>query len=227
MAAFPYNIDNLLGGAVRVLYADPNAATPVPAPGGIDDVISMVAPYTAKTGWVDLGATKESFTYTRGFETEGWEIQQAQGPVIEEVTSITRTIEVSVAEFRPSVLSILENSGVVVDLAAATGVGAQKQVQFGSFSSPKRYRFAFVSRRSTASGIVKEAAGAGAVQRGRFFMGVLYLAQIAADDVSMEQAKGALTATGVTFTSFPDTATSSDEGEEYGSWFDEQAGTLT
>ena len=89
--AFPYDIDNLLGGAVRILFADLEEASPPAIPDSIDDVVAMSYPYAPKTGWLDLGATKESFTYSRGFETEGWEIQQEQGNVIEEVTSISRT----------------------------------------------------------------------------------------------------------------------------------------
>src|SRR5262245_38319560 len=96
--AFPYDIDNLLGGAVRILYAPSTQA--IPSTGGIADVIEMVGPnYAAKTGWIDLGATKESFSYTRGFDVEGWEIQQTAGNVIEEISDITRSVSVSIAEF--------------------------------------------------------------------------------------------------------------------------------
>jgi hypothetical protein len=221
--AFPYNIDNLLGGAVRILRGPATGDTPVDVPATIDDVIDMVEPYAPKAGWVDVGATKESFTYTRGFETSGYEIQQVQAPVIEEITSITRTIELSVAEFRPDTLQMMENAPSIEAIAAATGASAQDKIAFGSFSDPNQYRFAFISRRSKSSGVVLE--GAAGKERGRFFMGVLYVAQISADDVSMEQAKGALTASGITFTSFP--LGGEPEGEEYGAWFDEHAGTIT
>ena len=222
--AFPYDIDNLLGGAVRILFADLEEASPPAIPDSIDDVVAMSYPYAPKTGWLDLGATKESFTYSRGFETEGWEIQQEQGNVIEEVTSISRTIELSLAEFRPETLQLMENAPNATTVAAATGISQQKRVGFGSFQSPHRYRFAFISRRSTASGIVTEGSGGTPRTRGRFFMGVLYQAQIAADDISLEQSKGALTAAGLTFTAFPDALAVADE--EYGAWYDEQAGTL-
>jgi hypothetical protein len=222
--AFPYNIDNLLGGAVRILYGDPAGTPATGIPASIADVINMTSPYAPKTGWVDLGATKESFTYTRGFDVEGWEIQQNQGNVIEEITQITRSIEVSVAEFKPETLQIIENAPTVADVAAAVGASAQKRVSFGSFQSPKRRRFAFIARRSNASGLVIEP-GAGGIQRGRFFMGVIYQAQIAAADTSIEQAKGALTASGVTFTCFPDA--SQAQGSEYGAYYDELAGTIT
>lgn len=222
--AFPYDIDNLLGGAVRILFADPDDAGDPGIPAGIEDVIDMRYPYDAVTGWTDLGATKESFSYSRSFDTEGWEIQQEAGNVIEEVTSIERTIELSVAEFRPQTLAMLENapSAGLSAITAGAGRGAQDVVAFGGFQSPKRYRFAFVSRRSTASGIVTETGTTRT--RGRFFLGVLYQAQIAADDMTIEQAKGALTASGVTFTSFPDAAAPAEE--EYGAWYDEHAGAV-
>jgi hypothetical protein len=222
--AFPYNIDNLLGGAVRILFADPTADDDPGVPASIADVIDMKTPYAPKVGWTDLGATKESFNYHRAFEVEGWEIQQLAGNVVQEITSITRTIELSVAEFRPETLVMIENAPAIADVAAAAGKSAQKRVGFGNFQSLQRYRWAFISRRSKASGLVSEAAAPGSLQRGRFFMGVLYQAQVSADDLTVEQAKGALTASGITFTSFPEPT--EPEGEEYGAWYDEQAGVI-
>lgn len=215
--AFPYDIENLLGGAVRILYAPLSTAVP----SGIHSVISMVSPYTAQTGWTDLGATKESFTYTRGFATQGWEIQQQAGNVVEEITDITRSIALSIADLHAERLKMIENAPNVSTIAAASGRGAQKKIPFGSFASLQRYRWAFISRRSIQSGIVTEPGGA---TRGRFFMGCAYTSQISADDVSLEQGKGDLTAAGVTWTLFPD-GTQAD-GEEYGAWFPEEAGAI-
>lgn len=221
--AFPYDIDNLLGGAVRILYADAAGAGAADIPVGIQDVIDMAYPYAAAADWTDLGATKESFTYTRGFETAGWEIQQEQGNVIEEITNLSRTIEVSYAEFNAANLAMIEGGGVSGTVTAAAGHVAQDRLGFGAFESLNRYRFAFISRRSKASGVVIEP-GAGARERGRFFMGVVYSAQLSADDVSVEQAKGELTASGVTFTAFPEAG--EDAGEDWGAWYDEQPGTI-
>jgi hypothetical protein len=218
--AFPYDIENLLGGRVRILYALP--AEPVPA--SINDVILMESPYTAQTGWTDLGATRDSFTYTRGFDVEGWEIQQVPGNVIEEVTEITRTIEVSFADLRPEHLAMIEGQTAAPgNVTAVAGASAQKVVKFGSFSSLERRRFAFIAQRPLAAGIVVESGPA--IERGRFFMGVAYQAQLSADEAELEQDKGALTAAGVTFTMFPDT--DEVQGDEYGAWFDETAGTIT
>jgi hypothetical protein len=218
---FPYDIDQLLGGAVRILYAPDSVAIPA----DISSVIDMETPYSAQTGWVDLGATKESFSYSRGFDVEGWEIQQLAGNVIEEITDLTRTISVSFADLRPEHLQMIENAPSVAAITAAAGRSAQEKVAFGSFNSFERFRFAFISRRPIQAGVVTESAGAGAGTRGRFFMGVAYNAQIAADEVEFEQAKGELTAAGVTFTLFPEDG--EDSGEEYGAWFDETAGTIT
>jgi hypothetical protein len=145
--AFPYDIDNLLGGAVRILYAP--LTEPVPA--SIADVIDMTFPYAPGGTWVDVGATKESFTYTRGFETEGYEIQQEQGNVIEEITNLSRTIEVSVAEFRPEMLALIEGGGIESAVAAASGSSAQDRLGFGAFESLDRWRWAFISRRNKVS----------------------------------------------------------------------------
>ncbi len=220
-APFPYNIDNLLGGAVRILYGKADGVGAAAIPESIDDVIAMVAPYASKSGWTDLGATKESFSYSRSFDTSGYEIQQVAGNVIEEITDIARSIEVSFADFRPEHMQMIENAPAVATIAAATNASAQKRVGFGSFTSPVQYRFAFIAQRPKQAGLVIEPSDA---ERGRFFMGVANLAQVAADEMSFEQAKGELTGAGVTFTMFP--SDDADTGEEYGAWYDEQAGTI-
>lgn len=222
---FPYNISDLLVGAVRILYAP----TSVGIPDSISDVIDMESPYSVQSGWVELGATRESFTYTRGFETEGLEIQQTSSILFEEVTNVSRTIEVSMAEFNTANLALMEGaqsaSGTV---SAASGISAQTTQKFGAFTTLDRYRFAFLSRRNIASGIVTESSGAvpASGTRGRFVMGVLYQAQMSADDAELEFDKGTLTAASVTFTAFGDsTVTLADEN--FGCWFFENTGTIT
>jgi hypothetical protein len=212
--AFPYDIDNLLGGAVRVLYA-PVTAT---LPDDIADVIDMTTPYAAKTPWVDFGATKESFTYTRGFDTEGLEIQQVPGAILEDITDLSRTITVSVAELRPEMLAIVEQGTIATDVAAGTGSGAQDIVKFGAFNSITQYRVAWVSRRHQGSGTVYESAS---LTRGRFFMGVGYRCQITADEIEYEGAKGELTGLSLSFKLFPEPG--QVFGQEYGLWASEQS----
>lgn len=220
--AFPYDIDNLLGGAVRIAYARLDVETPVAVPTDLTDIFDLTSPYALADGWEEFGATSENFTYSRGFATEGYEIQQEQAAVIEEITEITRTIQVSMAEFDPEHLRIFENAPEPGQIAAAAGRSAQDVVSFGGFSSAASYRFAFIARRNTKSGIVRE--GAAGRTRGRFFGGVLFNASVSADDVSMEIGKGQLAAAGLTFQAFPDAT--QPEGEEYGAWFDERPGTI-
>lgn len=224
--AFPYDIDNLLGGAVRVLYAP----TSVSIPTQIGDVIKMVGPdYAPETGWIDLLATKEAFSYSRGFDVEGWEIQQTSGNVIEEITDISRSVNVSVANFTTAILKILEgDTGTITAVAAVpgatnTGTSAQSRLTFGSFASLTQYRIAFIARRSKSSGLVTETGNSSAT-RGRFVMGVGYRAQLSADEIEMEQAKGELTAANTGFTFFPESGQA--QGVEYGCWVTEDTGTI-
>jgi hypothetical protein len=210
---------------VSILYSKPGDGTggTTLIPDDISDVINMVAPYTAKSGWNYLGATKESFSYSRGFDTEGLEIQQVAGNILEEVTSIERSLSVSMAEFNPFGFQLMENAPSVATIAAAAGASAQKKISFGNFSSAERYRFAFLSRRPRAAGDVTEPGG---TKRGRFVMGVAYNAQLAADEIEMEQGKGELTAVEIAFSLFPESAVVLAEGQETGTWLLEDSGTI-
>jgi hypothetical protein len=218
---FPYDIENFLSGAVSILYADDPSATNVPL--DISDVILMNAPYTAQAGWTYLGATKEAFSYSRSFDTAGQEIQQVAGNVLEEVTDIARAINVSMAEFNPFGFQLMENAPSVATIAAAANQSAQQKIAFGSFASVKRRRYAFISRRPLASGTVTEVGGK---VRGRFVMGCAYSAQLQADEITMEQGKGELTAVELAFSLFGETEDPQPEGQEHGAWFLEDEGTI-
>lgn len=218
---FPYDIKNLLTGAVSIYYAP--LATAIPA--DISDVILMEAPYTVQAGWTALGATKEPFTYSRSFDTEGLEIQQTNVVIFEEITDITRTITVSMAEFNPFGFQLMENAPSVATIAAAAGASAQKKIAFGNFTSTERYRFAFLSRRPKGAGVVTESDAT--TERGRFVMGVAYDASLQADEIEMEQGKGELTAVELAFTLFPESTVAQPEGQEVGAWFLEDEGTIT
>lgn len=214
---FPYDIGNLLGGVVRILFAPLTTAIPV----DISSVIDMVYPYAPKSTWVEVGATKESFSHEGGFDESGQEIQQTPDTVLDEITSVTRTITVSFAELNPQNLQMIEGAPNIATIAAAAGKSAQKKVAFGSFSARKNYRWAWISRRSIDSGVVVEPGGK---ERGRFFMGAGYRGKLAADSHTFEQNKGDLTAVGVSWKLSPEPG--EDEGEEHGAYLDEQAGTI-
>lgn len=220
MAVFPYDLNTLLGGAARVMYA-PAASVAVPV--DPDDIFAQKDPYTKRTGWENFGATKDSFTYNTGLEKSGFDIQNATGVVLEDVTSITRSVTVSVANIDKDILPIIENASSVGSVAAQAGVmSAYDEVNTGNFTSVTRYRIAFVAQRHKASGGVVEGGAVGT--RGRFVVGVGLLAEISADDRALELAKGELSAIPVTFTFFPDETQTT--GEEFGRWWFERAGTI-
>lgn len=220
---FPYDINNLLGGACRVLYGDP---ADVDIPVDPSDVIDLIYPYAAQDGWTDLGATRDAFSYTRGFDTEGQEIQQVAGNVLEEITSISRGLSVSMAEFNAEGFALMEGAPGVDTVAAVAGAHPGfDTVSFGSFSSLTRYRVAFVSQRSKASGSVTEPVADGAKVRGRFVMGWANQAQLSADEITLELDKGALSAVALGFTLFPD-GDVADAETAWGGWGIEAAGTI-
>ena len=221
---FPYDVENLLSGAVSILYGKPSGVGAAAIPEDIADVIDMEAPYAAQSGWTYLGATRENFSYSRGFETEGLEIQQSPSPILEEITTIDRSITVSMAEFNPFGFALMENAPSVETITAVAGASAQKKIGFGNFASVDRYRFAFIARRPKASGLVTESDDV--TTRGRFVMGVAYSAGLQADEITMEQGKGELTAVELAFTCFPETTVAQPEGQEVGAWFLEDAGAI-
>jgi hypothetical protein len=222
-AEFPYNLNELLGGAARVLYA-PIGTTDSAKPA---DVFLQKSPYTPGTGYVDFGSTKESFTYNRSFETTGQEIQQQTGAVYEAITSNTRQATVSIAGINETNLQIIEQQATAPGtLSVVTGAAPQlayKETQVGTVTSFVRYRFAFVAMRDQSAGVVNEITPAKA--RGRFVVFYAAQASVSADQASLELAKGSLAAIPVTFTFFPDSTKTA--GEEYGDWWFEPAGTQT
>ena len=217
----PYNLDNLLGGAARVVISDDSA--PMPAvPVNLKDIIDCEKPYLPQTVWVDIGSTADSTEYQRDFEVEGWDIQQVTGSVFEEVTETERTLKVALAEFKPEHLLIVEEAPAIDSIAAAAGAVAQKAVKFGSFSQLTNRRVAFIAQRNPKSGEVEETDSS---TRGRFVALVLYSATIAPEASSAEVEKGNLTQLPVTFKAFPEGG--EDQGQEFGTWLLEDAGTIT
>jgi hypothetical protein len=217
--AFPYDKDNLLGGAARVLYAPDSEAIPT----SIADVIDMETPYTSQSGWVDLGATRDAASYARGVSAEGYQIQQLSGDVLEEITEITRTMTVSIAEIKAEHLQIMEEANSIGAVAAGALTSAQESVKVGLFADVSNYRVCFIGQRLKESGLVTE--DTTPITRGRFVMLCLYNTTISAEESGMEFDKGTLVAAPLTFKSFPESGEA--EGEEYGIWLTEDAGTIT
>lgn len=219
MAALkPYNINNLVVGAPRVLYAPTSQAVPT----DISQIIAMTSPYAPQGAWLDFGAAKSSSSYSRDIESEGLEIQQETGAVIEEVTQVDRVLSTSIAELTPESQKIIENAPAIETVAAAAGRSAQKRLKIGSFTDLTQYRIALIGTRKIQSGTVTEPGGA---TRGRLICVTLYRTQVAADSVEEEFEKGELVEAPVDFVSFPEAGQAS--GQEYGTWLYEDAGTIT
>jgi hypothetical protein len=143
--------------------------------------------------------------------------------VFEEITEITRELEVEMGEVTPENLRVLENAGAPTTIAAAPNKSAQKALKFGSFSVLTARRICFIGMRNPGSGLVTEPVGG--ITRGRFVMFCLYQATIAADSSEVSAEKGELTSLPVTFSAKPEGG--QPQGQEYGTWLLEDAGTIS
>jgi hypothetical protein len=219
--AFPYDLDNLLGGRVRVVLSKIDS-TPVAIPSKIDSLIKLEGTYDTQTDWFDAGAARDSASYSRSFESEGWAIQQVNSDVLEDITGTSRTVSISVAEFSPTMLALIEQSPGIETIVKAKEVSAQKAIPFGEILDLDRYRVGLIAQRKKKSGIVTEATGG--KERGRFVAVTINEATITADETSAEFDKGSLSAINITFTAFP--AAGETEGEEYGRWILEEPGAI-
>lgn len=217
----PYDIDNLLGGGARVLVSDDDVALPA-VPTKLTDVVAVKSPYAAVAPWLDFGATKEGSQYSRDISTQGYEIQQASGAVIEEVDEVVRQLAVSMAEVTPDHWRILEEARNIATNAAVPSTSNQEQlVKFGNINDLTRRRVVLIGVRSRQSGVVTESATR---TRGRFVALCLYSVAIAADTSEVSVEKGELTDMPITFKAFP--VSGQAEGEEVGFWLTEGAGSI-
>lgn len=216
MGLNPYTLQNLLGGAARVLYAPIDEAVP----DNLADIFDQVGPDYAPNGdWEDFGATVEGTSYEREIESEGYEIEQTSASVFEEITGTNRSVTVPLGEFTPAAIALLEE-GAADSEVAGTGYGAQDLVRFGSIEDLTPYRVAIVGRRAKASGAVVTETASG-LTRGGFVAVVFNRMTIAADSSEVELAKGSLSSIPVTLTALPEPGQAT--GEEHGTWFIEEA----
>lgn len=217
----PYDIDNLLGGGARILVSDDDVALPT-VPTKLTDVVAVKSPYAPVTPWLDFGATKEGSQYSRDISTQGYDIQQASGSVIEEVDEVVRQLSVSIAEVKPDHWRILEEASQIDTNAAVASTTNQEQlVKFGNINDLTRRRVVLIGVRSRQSGVVTESA---TVTRGRFVALCLYSVALAADTSEVTVEKGELTDLPVTFKAFP--ISGQPVGKETGFWLSEAAGSI-
>jgi hypothetical protein len=217
MSFLRYDETNLIGAGARVLFAPVSVA--VPATG--KDIFDQVDPYDPKTGWIDFGATSAGPQISRNLTTAGFNIQQDQSTILEEPTEITRTLTVPIAEFRPEIIAMFEESASSV-VAAAVKLGSGKKVPFGNIFSLSEFRLALAARKSKKQGIVTEGSGGSPVTRGAFFIWSAYRASLAGDNLQTTIARGDLANASVQFKLAPE-PTVTTEGQEYGFWLAEDA----
>lgn len=200
---------NLLVGGARVLIAE----TTEPVPDHIDDIIDLQTPYTAQSGWTDIGYSAGASQVARAFDKTQIEVEQETSPVFETVGSVTYSASINFAEISPGNISKFWPGN------AATDPGQDiKAVGFGSFNDLTRYRLAIIGLRPEAD-TVTESPG---VTRPRIVACVLKSVEIAGDQLAIAVAKGSLVAPDVSFTAFP--ISGQTAGEEVGVWFFEKAG---
>jgi len=220
MTMFPYDVAELADGPIRCMFAPISVALP----GDLSDIFDQVDPYDPDTDWVDFGATAGPWTHSRNLTTAAYNIQQTTQAVRERVTEVIRTSQVNVAEIRPDIMAMVEESPGVDDLPAASGVGAHSKVPVGNIEDLTQYRMAFIGRRGKDQGVVTEP-GTGAKVRGRHFGFIAYRAQLSADNFQLGLAEGDLGNANVTFRLYPEPGQAA--GEEHGYWVFEDAGTFT
>lgn len=218
----PYDVDQLLAGAARVIISDDALALPA-IPANVSDVIDCKTPYAPKTGWVDIGSTTDATSYTRDLTVQEYTIEQTQAAVFEDVTEVSRSIRVAMGEIKQPHLVILEGEGTSGTVAAVAGQSvAQKSVKFGSVTNLKKRRVCFIGQRNILSGGVTETVGA--INRGRFVLLCLYSTLISADAAEIQLGKGNLVSGPVTFKAYPEGGQAS--GKEFGTWLLEDPGTI-
>lgn len=208
----PYNSANLVVGAWRCLLAPISE----PVPEDLSDIVSLSTPYAGQGTWFDAGASKSASSYTRGIDSEGIEIQQETGTIFDEITDTNRSFQLSIAEFTPELVQIIENSPDPED------VGSMKKLPLTSITDLEIYRLAAIGVRKKQSGVVNESGG---VNRGRLIGVVLNRVTLTADDTDAEFEKGALTEMQVGFTAYPDPDVDAEDGD-WGGWFFEEPGTV-
>jgi len=91
---YKVNSADIIGGPGRLVWA-PYGTT---APTKISDVMNTTSPYDLVGPWKDLGATTEGIEISRGFETEGFEVDQVLGEVDEDVTGWSHSLSTQLAE---------------------------------------------------------------------------------------------------------------------------------
>lgn len=211
-----YNGANLLKAPARVLYA-PFATTIPTYP---SDIFDGTDPYAVKTGWVDFGATSGPPVISRTFTTSGIVIEQSDTSLYDEVTEMTRTLQIPIAEFSPANLAVLEES-TAATYASGTKRGSGTTVPFGSIDSLSSFRLAVVGMRSKQQGTVTETVGP--KTRGSFVVWTAYKASLTGDSLAASLGRNETSNLSVSFKLYPDPTVTTTNGT-FGRWLIEDSG---
>ncbi len=219
---FPYDINELVGSAARILIAPTTVAAPV----GLHEVVEVIgAPsspkYPPQTGWLDLGATTTEPQYTRNLTVKERTIQQENTGLLRRPDQITRGVSMVLGEVSQQNLAIFEPGSTSEDIAAAVGHAAYDHTNIGTATSLVAYRLAVIGLLDPRQGIVTE--GVAGPTRGRLVGRIFPLVQIDADNASATLGEDGWTLP-VNLTSFPDPDVDGDVGE--GFWFSEKSGVI-
>lgn len=212
---------NLADGPSNVYWALGSVTIPT----NIDDVVAMVDPYATKTGWNFFGFTDDGTEYERSMTSQEYEVEQQTTAVLEKVTSVKRTLQVTLAEYTPENLKILEEGGAIATIAAATNKGAQKAVSAGNIENLTRYRMAVLGEADMGFGKTVIEPGVGAKKRGPIYGFVAYQAALDAERSRIIYKKGKLVSAQCQFQLFPDPAVTNTQ-ENTIKHLIEQAGTI-
>jgi hypothetical protein len=140
---------SFIRGAARLLIAPIAQAKPTK----IDDVIALTAAtgppvvnlYDAKTGWVDLGATKTGTQITVNNAEETFDIDQTLGDIASQPTSWECSVGTQLAEMTPEKLQVAwEGSAITTD---AVPTVPEEEIGFGSPIAYTQRRLAVMFQR--------------------------------------------------------------------------------
>ena len=139
---------SFIRGAARLLVAPTTVARPTK----INDVVELApapatgAQYDAKTGWVDLGATKTGVQITINNAEETFDIDQQLGDIASQPTSWECSVGTQLAEMTPEKLQLAwEGSAITVD--ATPPEGPEQEIGFGAPTAYTQRRLAVLFQR--------------------------------------------------------------------------------
>lgn len=216
----PYDAATLLKGPTPFIYG---LASDVAVPTDLADILDPDDPaHPLETGWFHGGATIGGGQYGRQFATQGYQIDQADGDVDQDVSATNRSFNITMGALTPEIIQILEQAPAIDTVAKAKGRVAEKQIKVGTVETFETYRIVFLARRLKGKGA--DVTMSGGKVRGAFGYHCMYEAKISGDQAAIQLGKGQLATAPLGFLAFPDSA--QDPGEEHGYWGFEQAGTI-